>query len=159
MRASIAAALLLAACNDASAPPPPEPKPQSQAPTAQPGAATAPVDEAPSSGAAGEGAAQVVQTYYARIEARKYAEAYALREPSPGAPSVADFAANFERYAEYHVTIGAPSEPVTSGGWDYVEVPVQPYGRMKDGSPLASAGTVTLRRRSGGGEWRIFTKG
>ncbi len=101
----------------------------------------------------------MVQTYYALIEARKYADAYKLREPAKGAPTAEDFARSFDRYAEYHVTIGRPSEPVEGDGWLYVEVPVQPYGRMTDGSPLASAGTVTLRRRKDGGEWRIFTKG
>ncbi|HEX8535290.1 MAG TPA: hypothetical protein VF662_14085 [Allosphingosinicella sp.] len=100
-----------------------------------------------------------MQSYYALIEAGKYGDAYKLREPAPGAPSAEAFAQSFERYAEHHATVGRPSEPVQSGGWLYVEVPVQTYGRMKDGSPLASGGTVTLRRRATGGAWRIFTKG
>ena len=99
-----------------------------------------------------------MQTYYALIEEGNYPKAYQLREPAKGAPSADAFARSFERYAEYHATVGAPSEPVESGGWLYVEVPVQTYGRMKDGSPLASGGTVTLRRRPAG-DWRIFTKG
>ncbi len=153
---SLALALLLSACAEDRPPPPPEPQPQVQAPATPP--ASPPAEQAaPARG--GEDAAEVVQTYYALIEARKYDEAYKLREAAPGAPGAEAFAANFERYAEYHATIGQPSEPVESGGWLYVEVPVQPYGRMKDGSPVASAGTLTLRRRVPGGGWRIFTKG
>lgn len=153
---SLALALLLSACAEERPAPPPEPELEAKA-AAAPAASPAAEDRVPVQG--GEDAAQVIQTYYALIEARKYAEAYKLREPAPGAPGLEAFAANFDRYAEYHATIGTPSEPVESGGWLYVEVPVQPYGRMKDGSPLASAGTLTLRRRASGGGWRIFTKG
>lgn len=153
---SLALALLLSACAEEPPPPQPEPQPEAEAPAA-PEAPSPKEEPAPVHG--GEDAAQVVRTYYALIEARRYAEAYKLREPAPAAPGLGAFAANFDRYAEYHATIGTPSEPVESNGWLYVEVPVQPYGRMKDGSPLASAGTLTLRRRAAGGSWRIFTKG
>jgi hypothetical protein len=71
----------------------------------------------------------------------------------------ADFAAAFERYASHRATVGAPSRPVEAGGWFYVEVPVQTYGTMRDGTPFGSAGIVTLRRRQGGGDWRIYAKG
>ena len=101
----------------------------------------------------------MLQTYYALIEAGKFKEAYRLREPEKKGASEEAFAANYARYAEHHATVGAPSRVAEAGEWLYVEVPVQPYGRMKDGSPLASAGTVTLRRRASGGQWRIFTKG
>jgi hypothetical protein len=46
-----------------------------------------------------------------------------------------------------------------AGEWLYVEVPVQRYGKFRDGKTFANAGTVTLRRRKSGGEWRIFTRG
>lgn len=151
-------ALLLPGCSEEPAASPPKPKPQLEAAARQP-MAEPPILEAPLARPAGEGAAQVMQSYYALIEAGKYAEAYKLREPARNGASAEAFASSFERYAEYHATIGRPSEPVESGGWLYVEVPVQSYGRMKDGSPLASGGTVTLRRRSAGGTWRIFTKG
>ena len=150
-------ALLLAGCSEEPAAPPPELKPRAKASAPQP-AAKAPTPEAPAARPAGEGAAQVMQTYYALIEAGEYAQAHKLREPAKNAPTAAAFAESFGRYADYHATVGTPSEPVESGDWLYVEVPVQIYGRMKDGSPLASGGTVTLRRPRRGGDWRIFTK-
>ena len=118
------------------------------------------VDErpAPAAAARAEQAAQLLKTYYGLIEAGDYAAAYRLREPSANVtPGM--FAGNFARYAEHRATIGTPSEPVAAEGWLYVEVPVQTYGQMKNGAPFGSAGTVTLRRREKGGEWRIFTKG
>ncbi len=159
---ALAASLLASACEgEPSAPEPPKAK----APAAQAATAPAPepkqvVEERPTSAAAaeGQGAAQVLQTYYALIEAGKYAEAYALREPRAGV-TPERFADNFERYAEHSATIGAPSEPVQAGGWLYVEVPVHTYGAMKGGKPFGSGGTVTLRRRATGGEWRLYTKG
>ena len=156
----LAAALLLSACGEDRAAPP-DPKPKSPdpapAPVVQPRTV---VEERPTSPAAAEGqdAAQVLQSYYALIEAGQYAEAYALREPREGV-TPERFAANFARYAEHHATIGAPSEPVEAGGWLYVEVPVQTYGMMKSGRAFGSGGTVTLRRRASGGEWRLYTKG
>ena len=102
-------------------------------------------------------AAEVLRRYYASISERRYSEAHKLRET--GGADAAAFAAYFERFGSLRVTVGTPSEPVEAGGWLYVEVPVHTYGTMKDGKPLGSAGTVTLRRREPGGEWRIFTKG
>ncbi len=71
------------------------------------------------------------------------------------------FAASFDRFSEYHANIGAPSEPQGAAGSLYVEVPVQLYGRLKDGRPFSNAGTVTLRRSNnvpgGSTEWRIYT--
>jgi hypothetical protein len=99
----------------------------------------------------------VLRDYYGLIDERRYAEAYALRGPNEG--GVGAFAAHFERFASQKVTVGQPSEPAEAGEWLYVEVPVQTYGSMKDGTPFGSAGTVTLRRRRSGGAWHIFTKG
>jgi hypothetical protein len=119
-----------------------------------------PVSEAPFAPASAQGAANVLQTYYALIEAGKYAEAFRLREPSQGL-SADRFAASFEDYAEYHARIGTPSRPHGAAGSLYVEVPVQLYGRLKDGRPFSNAGTVTLRRSNnvpgGSKEWRIYT--
>lgn len=84
------------------------------------------------------------------------AAAYRLREPGRRGATQEAFAASFADYAEYRGAVGAASEPVTSRGWDYVEVGVQIIGRTKTGRPFSSAGTVTLRRRSGSGDWRIY---
>jgi hypothetical protein len=82
-----------------------------------------------------------------------------------GAPKdAAAFAAHFAAYSHYKVTVGQPSEPVSGGGWSFVEVPIQIFGAMKTGKPFGSAGSVTLRRASGAAgatprqrNWHIYT--
>lgn len=123
-----------------------------------------PVSEAPFTADSAQGAANVLQTYYALIEAGKYGEAWRLREQRAGsAADAAEFAKGFERYAEYHAQIGAPSPIHGAAGSLYVEVPVQLYGRLKSGQPFSTAGTVTLRRSNnvpgGNTAWRIYTSG
>ena len=119
-----------------------------------------PVSEAAFAPESAQGAANVLQTYYALIEARKYAEAFRLREPSEGV-TLERFTASFDRFSEYRANIGAPSEPQGAAGSLYIEVPVQLYGRLTDGRPFSNAGTVTLRRSNnvpgGNREWRIYT--
>lgn len=125
-----------------------------------------PVSEGPFTQESAQGAANVLQTYYALIEQGDYEEAWALRSPSADGPSREAFAASFDQYAEYHAQIGAPSDIEGAAGSLYVEVPVQTYGRMKDGKPFSSAGTVTLRRSNNipgstpeQRRWRIYTSG
>ncbi len=101
-------------------------------------------------------AVAVLQRYYDLIAAGQFAEAHELREPGRRGVTEQAFAASFADYEEYRGAVGAASEPVTSGGWDYVEVGVQIIGRAKSGRPFSSAGTVTLRRRSGSTDWRIY---
>jgi hypothetical protein len=105
------------------------------------------------------GAADVLKLYYGLIAKRRYEDARRLRESSARAPSAAQFAANFDSYAEHYATIGTPSLVAEAGEWLYVEVPVQRYGKFRDGKTFVNAGTMTLRRRKSGGEWRIFTSG
>jgi hypothetical protein len=151
--------LLLAGCGGSEAPPPKQqPEPEQASPAPSPPAPAEAAERPDSRNGGGGDAAKVARRYYSLIQSRNYAEAYALREPAENAPTLQAFAANFERHADYRVTVGTPSRSVESGGWIYVEVPVQSYGRFKDGSPLASAGILTLRKREGG-QWRIFTKG
>jgi hypothetical protein len=111
----------------------------------EPGPVEASLAEPKTSPTSAQGAATVVETYYALIEAGKYREALALRE-NADSMTAAKFAAGFAKYGEYHATVGAPSEIQGAAGSLYVEVPVQLYGRMKDGKPFGSAGTITLRR-------------
>lgn len=125
-----------------------------------------PVSEAPFTPESAQGAANVLQTYYALIEQGEYDKAFALREPGAGAASMEEFAASFGQYAEYHAHIGAPSDISGAAGSLYVEVPVQTYGRLKGGKPFSSAGTVTLRRSNNipgstpaQRRWRIYTSG
>lgn len=149
-----AALCLLSACGGDPAPPqvPDRDHGNSARPTVHPN--RAPEQAKPSVG--GKSATEILRRYYGLIEKRRYGEALALREA--GETSVEAFAAHFDGFASQKVTIGVPSEPVEAGGWLYVEVPVQTYGIMKNGTPFGSAGTVTLRRRATSGEWRIYTK-
>jgi hypothetical protein len=103
-----------------------------------------PVSEAPFAPDSAQGAADVVQHYYALIESGRYGEAYKLR--APGGPTAAEFAGSFARYSEYHAQIGAPGEIDAGAGQRFVTVPVQAYGRDKSGKEFHEAGTVTLHR-------------
>lgn len=104
-----------------------------------------PVSEAPFSADSAQGAAQVVQSYYALIEQGRYDRAYALWEPQSAGTSKA-FADGFAKYAEYHAEIGAPGRIDAGAGQRYVTVPVQAYGRLKSGEPFHLRGDVTLHR-------------
>jgi hypothetical protein len=158
LRLALLAGLALgaaSACSEDAAEAPTEAKARPQLPTAPPAErAAAEPAPTPSVGEAGDASA-LLRRYYALLEQRRFEEAFRLREAN-GSDSEA-FAAHFERLEWQKVTIGVPSEPVSAGGWTYVEVPVQTYGAMQDGKPFGSAGTVTLRRR-GDGAWRIYTK-
>jgi membrane-bound inhibitor of C-type lysozyme len=107
-----------------------------------------PVSEAPFTEESAQGAGNVVQTYYALIEAKKYREAWSLWGNGGKASGMSPqaFAASFGRYSEYHANIGAPGAVDAGAGQRYVTVPVQAYGRMKDGRPFNQLGSVTLHR-------------
>jgi hypothetical protein len=106
-----------------------------------------PPDEAAFAATSAQGAADVVQHYFALIEEGAYARAWRLWEEGgrPG-KTVQDFAAGFARYAEYHAEVGAPGEIDAGAGQRYVTVPIQTYGRVKDGTPFRAAARVTLHR-------------
>jgi hypothetical protein len=145
--------LALVACQR-KAPPPARQPPQPVLPAAP---ATIPLPAATpakiAAGADSGGAAAVLRLYYLRIEAGDYRAAWRMR----GASRLDEdrFAANFRSYRRYHADIGAPSRPVAAGGWIYVEVPVMITGRLRAGKSFGSSGSVTMRRREGGGGWAI----
>jgi len=121
-----------------------------------------PVSEAPFTADSAQGAANVVQTYYALLESRKYGEAYRLWEPGAAGMSAPAFAASFDKYAEYHANIGAPGRIDAGAGQRFVTVPVQIYGRLKQGArPFNMRGALTLHRTEVDGasaeqrRWRI----
>ena len=156
-----ALALALAGCGEAERQAPAGPErtarpPVEVAPQPAPEPAKQAAEPSPQ---AGDGAADVLKRYYALIGERRYEEARALRETGSRAPTGDQFAANFDKYAEHRATIGTPSLVAEAGDWLYVEVPVQTYGKLKTGAAFGSAGTVTLRRRKSGGQWRIHTSG
>jgi membrane-bound inhibitor of C-type lysozyme len=97
-----------------------------------------PISETPFSADSAQGAANVVQTYYALVEAGKYAEAGKLRGDGQ--------AGDFSPYASYHAQIGAPGESEGAAGSIFVDVPVVIYGRYKTGAELHQSGKVVLRR-------------
>lgn len=107
-----------------------------------------PVSEAPFTPESGQGAANVVQSYFALIEQGRYGDAWRLWSDGGRASgmSESEFAASFERYREFHAQVGAPGEIEGAAGSLYVQVPVQAYGRLRDGRPFNMAGSVTLRR-------------
>jgi hypothetical protein len=157
---SLCLLFLTASCGEAEQAKPEQRAPQRPPPAAS-GEAPPPAEPKAANAVLGAeaGAADVLKLYYELIGTRRYEAAGRLREESARPPSAAEFAANFERYAEHHATIGTPSLVAEAGEWLYVEVPVQRYGKFRSGKTFANAGTVTLRRRKSGGEWRIFTSG
>lgn len=97
-----------------------------------------PLSEGPIDPKSAQGAGQVVQTYFALVEQRKFDEAN-KHWPSGDRP-------DFKGYKEVHANIGKPGNIEGGAGSLYVEVPVQLYGRLKDGKEFSSLGTLTLRR-------------
>ena len=107
-----------------------------------------PVSEAPFAADSAQGAADVVQTYFALIGERQYRRAYALWDDGGRASGTSGeaFVASFGRYAQYAAQVGAPGRIDAGAGQRHVEVPVQVYGRLTDGSPFHASGTATLHR-------------
>jgi hypothetical protein len=107
-----------------------------------------PISEAPFSADSAQGAADVVQTYYALLGQGRHRDAWRLWANGGEASGMsADaFAASFDRYREYHAQIGAPGRIEGAAGSAYVEVPVAVYGRLRDGGTVNMAGPVRLRR-------------
>ncbi len=113
-----------------------------------------PISEAPFTPTSAQGAANVVQTYYAFIEKRSSVEAAKYRVD--GVPE------NLSQYSSIHAQIGAPGAIQGAAGSLYVEVPVVLSGRLAEGAPFTRSGKVTLRRvndvpgsTAAQREWRI----
>jgi hypothetical protein len=159
--------LMLTACGPAPAPPadapaevpatPPAPPPVRDYPLVdpiepgKPGGLSddrTPISEAPFTPQSAQGAANVVQTYFAHIGQKDFAQAYPLwgGDGEASGMTEAQFAANLDRYYQYSAHIGAPGEIEGAAGSLYVTVPVQIYGRLKSGEPFHQRGDVTLRR-------------
>ncbi len=96
-----------------------------------------------------QGAGQVVQSYYALLEQRRFDEAQDLWNEKGAVGSEDDevFARRFRNFSEIHANIGAPGEMEGAAGSSYVTVPVQVYGRLAaTGKPWCMLRQVTLRR-------------
>ena len=98
-----------------------------------------PISEGAIDPKSGQGAGQVLQSYFALAESGGFAEANKLW-------SVGVERLDLTGYREVHANIGAPGNVEGGAGSVYVEIPVQLYGRLKDGKEFNSRGTMTLRR-------------
>lgn len=129
----------------------------SRSPIASPDAIVSPVPTASPDTLSGralapdsaEAAADVVRRYYALIETRRYAQAWALWSDGGRASgkSPAAFAAGFAAYRDYHAKIGVPGLIDAGAGQRYVTVPVEASGRLaRGGGAFDFRGEVTLHR-------------
>jgi hypothetical protein len=156
-RLAAAAILGLTACDRAAAPRSPAPSPPAPPPAVEPPAPgtpgglpdeRTPLAEGPIAPHSAQGAGQVVQSYFALLEAGRYAEARRLWADGGRASGRDDaaFAASFADYAEFHANLGAPGRVEGAAGSLYVSQPVQIYGKTKAGQPVALLGEVRLKR-------------
>ena len=136
--------LLLAGCkgkDDKAAPPP---KPAAAKTTATP-APTAAAQVDPKSA---QGAAQVLQMYYAYIGDADYEDAWGLWADGGKASGLAAaaFAQGFDAYESYHATAGPPGRIDGAAGSLFVEIPIELHATRKDGSEQHARGSAVLRR-------------
>ena len=89
-----------------------------------------------------EAAGQVVQSYGALIEQRRFPEAEKLWSSEGSARAFSDAIAYND---ETHLEIGAPGEMEGAAGSTYVTVPVVFYGK-RDGADFRRGANVILRR-------------
>jgi hypothetical protein len=102
-----------------------------------------PIAEGPIDPKSAQGAGQVLQRYFALLEAGKADEAEELWS---GGDTPADFNARLDQYSEVHASIGGPGNMEGAAGSSYVDYPVQLYGRLRNGKEFNARGTMTLRR-------------
>lgn len=107
-----------------------------------------PLYEAPFTPDSAQGAANVVQTYYALLGEQKYAAAWKLwgHDGKDSGLTAKAFAASFVKYSDYHANVGAPGEIDAGMSQRWVTVPVQVYGRLKTGAAVNMLGSITLHR-------------
>jgi len=98
-----------------------------------------PISEGAIDPKSGQGAGQVLQSYFALVESGRFAEADKLW--SKGVERL-----DLTGYREVHGNVGAPGKVEGGAGSLYVEIPVQLYGRLKDGEEFSSRGMMILRR-------------
>lgn len=137
--------------NETARPPPVSPPPVSPPAPGTPGGLPddrTPISEAPFTSTSAQGAANVVQTYYALLGEHRYADAWKLwTQGGQGSGMTAQaFEASFARYESYNANIGAPGQIEGAAGSLYVSVPVVIYGRRKSGEEVHELGEATLRR-------------
>ena len=100
-----------------------------------------PISEGKIDPKSGQGAGQVLQSYFALLESGRTSQAGQLWSNSA---EKAKFDARLAKYTEIHANIGKPGDPEGAAGSSYVDVPVQLYGRLKDGKEFHALGSMTL---------------
>jgi len=90
-----------------------------------------------------EAAGQVVQSYGALIEQKRFAEAEKLWRDQARGRGVSD---DLKRNREVHLQVGKPEVPEGAAGSIFVSVPVVLYGKRADGKDFSMSGEATLRR-------------
>ncbi len=117
-----------------------------------PGAATEPAGAGVPAGLPGEPTAQdaaaVIREYYAAIDSRSHARAYALwaENGKASGQTPQQFADGFADTAHVAATIGEPTNVDAGAGQRYIQVPVGLTATRTDGSVHRYAGTYTLHR-------------
>ena len=97
-----------------------------------------PISEAPFTPTSAQGAANVVQTYFALMEQARAQEAAKLRTDGKSE--------DLSPYSSWHGNVGAPGQIEGAAGSLFVEAPVVLYGRLKTGAEFHRSGKVVLRR-------------
>ena len=95
-----------------------------------------------------EAAGQVLETYGALLEERKFGQAWVLWGGGGEASGMTrdQFAAAFSKYRDIRAEVGKPGDTEGAAGSIYVEVPLRLYGTLKAGGRFNLVGPVTLRR-------------
>jgi hypothetical protein len=109
--------------------------------------------------------ADVVRRYYAAIDARDFAAAYALWEQDGRASgqSFQEFAGGFDKTAHVHATIGDSVAVEGAAGSQYATVPVTVDATLRQGGEQHFTGTYTVRRAMVDGatpeqrRWHIYS--
>lgn len=91
-------------------------------------------------------AVEVVQQYYASLEAKDFASAYAQWIDGASGQSAEQFAAGFNDVAQIIVTADAPARMEGAAGSRYVEVPVAVETTFNDGRVRRDVGAYVLQR-------------
>ena len=90
-----------------------------------------------------EAAGQVVQSFGALIEQKRWAEAEALWLNSEIAKQ---FTSPLKQYPEVHLEIGAPGDPEGAAGSVYVTMPAVFYDKQAGGTDFRRHADIILRR-------------
>ena len=95
-----------------------------------------------------EGAGQVLQTYGALLEEKKFIRARQLWGSGGAASGLTEpqFVAAYAKYREIHADVGKPGLTEGAAGSIYIEVPFRLYGSLTSGGRFNLVGPVTLKR-------------